>query len=265
MSNFENNELSILQSLLDAPERTTRNDKGTRSIFAHHARYDLEKGFPLITTKHVSFKNILHELLWFLSGSTNIKYLQKNKVNIWNEWASDKGEVGNMYGVQWRNWDLATDQIQNLIEGIKQNPNSRRHIVTAWNPSDVTGNLCALPPCHVLFQCYVNDDKLSTSLYMRSNDAFLGRPYNIASYAILTHMIANVTGLKAKELVINVGDLHLYSTHVEAVKQQLKNKPYPLPTLNIKRKVQSIDDFVFDDFELINYQHAGKIKAPVHK
>lgn len=246
-------------------DRGDRTGTGTRGIFGYQMRFDLEKGFPLITTKKLHLRSIIHELLWFLMGETNIKYLQDNKVRIWDEWADENGDLGPVYGSQWRSWPApngeSIDQITNLIEGIKNNPNSRRHIVTAWNPAEVDN--MALPPCHCLFQFFVADGKLSCQLYQRSADIFLGVPFNIASYALLTHMVAQVTGLKVGEFVHSFGDAHIYHNHFDQVRLQLTRAPRPLPKLLINEARTSIFDFVFEDFDFVGYDPHPTIKAPI--
>jgi thymidylate synthase len=246
-------------------DRGDRTGTGTRGIFGYQMRFDLEKGFPLITTKKLHLRSIIHELLWFLMGETNIKYLQDNKVRIWDEWADENGDLGPVYGSQWRSWPApngeSIDQITNLIEGIKNNPNSRRHIVTAWNPAEVDN--MALPPCHCLFQFFVAEGKLSCQLYQRSADIFLGVPFNIASYALLTHMVAQVTGLKVGEFVHSFGDAHIYHNHFDQVRLQLTRAPRPLPKLLINEERTSIFDFVFEDFDFEGYDPHPTIKAPI--
>ncbi|MEW6353704.1 MAG: thymidylate synthase [Pseudomonadota bacterium] len=242
-----------------------RTGTGTLSVFGYQMRFDLNDGFPLVTTKKLHLKSIIHEMLWFLSGDTNIKYLNDNGVRIWNEWADENGELGPVYGKQWRRWQAADgrviDQIGELIEQIKTNPNSRRLIVSAWNVGEL--DKMALPPCHAFFQFYVADKKLSCQLTQRSCDAFLGVPFNIAEYALLTHMIAQQCGLGVGEFVWSGGDCHIYLNHLEQVDLQLTRAPHPLPTLAIKRKPASIFDYRFDDFEILNYQAHPPIKATV--
>jgi thymidylate synthase len=246
-------------------EKTDRTGTGTRSIFGHQMRFNLADGFPLVTTKKVHLKSIIYELLWFLRGETNVHWLQEHGVSIWDEWADANGELGPVYGYQWRSWpsqiDGTIDQISNLIRDIKTNPDSRRLIVTAWNPSDIPR--MALPPCHCLFQFYVADGKLSCQLYQRSADIFLGVPFNIASYALLTMMVAQVTGLKLGDFVHSFGDAHLYLNHLDQANEQLSRKPYPLPVMKLNPDVKDLFDFKYEDFTLENYQaHAG-IKAPI--
>ena len=245
--------------------KSDRTGTGTYSVFGYQMRFDLAAGFPLVTTKKLHVKSIIHELLWFLQGDTNIAYLKRNGVSIWDDWADEKGELGPVYGHQWRSWPTpdggSTDQISQLIDQIKTNPDSRRLIVSAWNVADV-GRM-ALPPCHCLFQFYVADGKLSCQLYQRSADIFLGVPFNIASYALLTLMVAQVTGLQPGEFIHSFGDAHLYANHVEQADLQLSRAPLPLPTLRLNPDVGSIFDFVFEDFTLENYQAHPHIKAPV--
>jgi thymidylate synthase len=242
-----------------------RTGTGTLSVFGHQMRFDLSQGFPLVTTKKLHLRSIIYELLWFIRGDTNIGYLHDNKVRIWDEWADANGDLGPVYGAQWRSWparDGSTiDQLGDVIARIRKSPDSRRLIVTAWNPADV--DQMALPPCHCLFQFYVAGGKLSCHLYQRSADIFLGVPFNIASYALLTHMIAHVTGLKAGEFIHTLGDAHLYSNHLEQADAQLQRQPLPLPRLVIKRDVKAIDDFRFEDFEVLGYESHPHIAAPV--
>lgn len=245
--------------------KSDRTGTGTRSVFGNQMRFDLNAGFPLVTTKKCHLKSIIHELLWFLQGDTNIKYLQDNGVRIWDEWADENGDLGPVYGYQWRNWPApngeSIDQISKLIEMIKSNPDSRRLIVSAWNPALVDD--MALPPCHALFQFYVADGKLSCQLYQRSADIFLGVPFNIASYALLTMMVAQVCDLQLGDFIWSGGDCHLYSNHMEQVEEQLNREPLPLPTMRINPQVKSIFDFTFADFELCDYQAHPHIKAQV--
>lgn len=258
--------LDLLQHVLDngAP-REDRTGTGTLSVFGHQMRFDLSEGFPVLTTKKLHLKSIIHELLWFLQGETNVKYLQENGVRIWNEWADDKGELGPIYGYQWRSWPTPkgehVDQISRAIDQIKNNPLSRRIIVSAWNVGQL--DEMNLPPCHILFQFYVNDGKLSCQLYQRSADIFLGVPFNIASYALLTMMMAQVTGLKPGDFVHTLGDAHIYNNHMEQVKLQLTREPYPLPQMKINPEVKNIFDFKYEDFELVNYQAHPHIKGKV--
>ncbi|MEY8188627.1 thymidylate synthase [Peribacillus simplex] len=257
-------------------EKGDRTGTGTLSTFGYQTRYDLSKGFPLLTTKKLSVKAIIHELLWFLSGDTNTKYLTANGVRIWNEWADINGDLGPVYGEQWRSWPFtysytdygrkvsgisAIDQIDVVIDQIRQSPDSRRLLVSAWNVSALLE--MALPPCHFAFQFYVANGKLSCQLYQRSGDVFLGIPFNIASYSLLTHMIAHVTDLQVGEFIHTIGDAHIYTNHIAQVKTQLEREPRELPTLNIKRQVTDIDDFTFDDFEIIGYDAHPHIKGDV--
>jgi thymidylate synthase len=242
-----------------------RTGTGTLSVFGWQMRFDLSEGFPLVTTKKLHLRSIIHELLWFIRGETNIKYLHDNKVTIWDEWADEKGDLGPVYGAQWRSWPArdgsAIDQLSDVIGRIRKSPDSRRLIVTAWNPADV--DKMALPPCHCLFQFYVAGGKLSCQLYQRSADIFLGVPFNIASYALLTHMVAEVTGLKTGEFIHTLGDAHLYLNHLDQTDEQLTREPLPLPRLIIKRQVHEITDFRFEDFEIAGYQSHPHIAAPV--
>lgn len=246
-------------------QRGDRTGTGTLSVFGYQMRFDLSAGFPLVTTKKLHLRSIIHELLWFLRGDSNIKYLHDNKVTIWDEWADENGDLGPVYGVQWRSWPTPTgesiDQIEQLIGRLKNNPNSRRHIVTAWNPAEV--DEMALPPCHCMFQFYVADGKLSCQLYQRSADIFLGVPFNIASYVLLTMMVAQVTGYEAAEFIHTFGDAHLYLNHLEQAELQLGRDPLPLPTMRLNPAVTSIFDFTYDDFTLENYQYHKHIKAPI--
>lgn len=246
-------------------DKSDRTGTGTRSVFGHQMRFDLNAGFPLVTTKKCHLRSIIHELLWFLQGDTNIKYLQDNGVRIWDEWADENGDLGPVYGYQWRNWPTpngeSIDQISKLIEMINNNPDSRRLLVTAWNPAQVDD--MALPPCHALFQFYVADGKLSCQLYQRSADIFLGVPFNIASYALLTMMVAQVCDLELGDFIWSGGDCHLYANHMQQVEEQLSREPFALPTMRINPAVKSIFDFTFEDFELCDYQAHPHIKAPV--
>jgi thymidylate synthase len=245
--------------------KTDRTGTGTRSLFGWQMRFDLAEGFPLVTTKKVHLRSIIHELLWFLKGETNIRYLKDNKVSIWDEWADENGELGPVYGHQWRSWPArdgsAIDQIANLLQQIRKNPDSRRLIVTAWNPADV--DRMALPPCHCLFQFYVADGKLSCQLYQRSADIFLGVPFNIASYALLTMMVAQVTGLQPGEFIHSFGDAHLYSNHMEQVTLQLSRQPRILPAMRLNPAVTDLFAFRFEDFSLEGYDPHPHISAPV--
>lgn len=242
-----------------------RTGVGTKSIFGYQMRFDLEKGFPIITTKKIHLRSVIYELLWFLRGDTNIKYLREHNVTIWDEWAGEEGELGPVYGKQWRKWQAPNgkviDQIANVISEIKSNPNSRRHIVTAWNPADIAK--MALPPCHALFQFYVANGKISLQLYQRSADCFLGVPFNISSYSLLLMMIAQVTGLKPKEFVHTLGDAHVYRNHFKQVRDQLMRPPHKLPKMKINPKVKNINQFKFEDFNLVGYDPHPAIKAPI--
>jgi thymidylate synthase len=258
--------LDFLRHIRDhGVEKKDRTNTGTLSVFAYQMRFDLSKGFPLVTTKKLSLRSIIHELLWFLRGETNIKYLQENKVSIWDEWADNHGDLGPVYGKQWRAWQTmegnTIDQISEVVNQIKNNPNSRRLIVNAWNVGELSK--MALPPCHLLFQFYVAKNKLSCQSYQRSADSFLGVPFNIASYSLLTHMIAQQCDLEVGEFIWTGGDCHIYSNHLEQVNLQLSREPFPLPTLNLKRKPTSLFDYQFEDFEIINYQAHPHIKAEV--
>ncbi len=258
--------LDLLQHILDnGIERGDRTGTGTISVFGHQMRFDLQEGFPVVTTKKLHLRSIIHELLWFLQGDTNIKYLRDNGVSIWDEWADENGNLGPVYGHQWRSWPTpdgrSIDQISNLIAGLWANPNSRRHIVSAWNVADI--DEMVLPPCHCLFQFYVADGRLSCQLYQRSADVFLGVPFNIASYALLTMMIAQVTGYEPGEFIHTFGDTHLYLNHIEQTQLQLSRDPHPLPQLRLNLMVQSIFDFKYEDIELVDYQYHPVIKAPI--
>ena len=258
--------LQLLQHVLDnGVERDDRTGTGTYSTFGYQMRFDLSEGFPLLTTKKLHTKSIVHELLWFLRGETNVKSLQEVGVSIWNEWADEEGELGPVYGAQWRSWQTAggesVDQLSQLITQIKENPFSRRHIISAWNVGEIDN--MALPPCHTMFQFYVANEKLSCQLYQRSADVFLGVPFNIASYALLLIMVAHVTNLQLGEFVHTFGDVHLYKNHIDQAKLQLQREPLPLPTLNILRQVDSIFDFKYEDFELKDYQSHAHIAAPI--
>ncbi len=258
--------LGLLQHILDhGTEKTDRTGTGTKSVFGYQLRFDLQNGFPLVTTKKVHLKSIIHELLWFLKGETNIAYLKEHGVKIWDEWADEQGELGPVYGKQWRSWEgkngIVVDQVSELINQIKKNPDSRRLIISAWNVADLPE--MALMPCHTLFQFYVADGKLSCQLYQRSADVFLGVPFNIASYALLTMMIAQVCELKPGEFVHTFGDVHIYSNHMEQVTLQLSREPFPLPVMKLNPAVNNIFDFKFEDFTLEHYQSHPAIKAPV--
>lgn len=256
----------LLQHILDkGTDKTDRTGTGTRSVFGYQMRFNLADGFPLVTTKKVHLRSIIHELLWFLKGETNIAYLKENGVSIWDEWADAQGELGPVYGKQWRRWEgkneQTVDQITSLVQEIKKNPDSRRLIVSAWNVAELPQ--MALMPCHSLFQFYVADGRLSCQLYQRSADVFLGVPFNIASYALLTHMIAQVCQLKPGDFVHTFGDVHIYSNHFEQVKLQLSRQPFPLPTLQLNAAVTDLFSFRFEDIEILNYQCHPAIKAPV--
>ena len=268
--------LDLLEHVLDkGVEKSDRTGTGTISVFGYQMRFDLEEGFPVMTTKKLHLRSIIHELLWFLKGDTNIKYLNENKVSIWDEWADENGDLGPVYGAQWRNWNGdGIDQISEVLELIQSNPDSRRMIVAAWNPSvlpdpskgfaeNVASGNAALPPCHAFFQFYVADGKLSCQMYQRSCDIFLGVPFNIASYALLTLMMAQVSGLKPGEFVHTLGDAHIYLNHIDQVKLQLSRDPYPLPEMRINPDVKSIFDFVYEDFELIGYESHPHIKGDI--
>jgi thymidylate synthase len=256
-------------------EKTDRTGTGTKSVFGYQMRFNLAEGFPLVTTKKIHLKSLVHELLWFLKGSTNIEYLQENGVRIWNEWADENGNLGPVYGHQWRNWNSeGIDQIQGVIDTLKSNPDSRRMLVSAWNPSvlpdtsvsfseNVSNNKAALPPCHAFFQFYVADNKLSCQLYQRSADVFLGVPFNIGSYALLTMMVAQVCGFEAGDFVHTFGDVHIYSNHQEQIKEQLSRSPKPLPTMKLNPEIKNIFDFTYEDFELLNYDPHPLIKGKV--
>ncbi|MNW24120.1 Thymidylate synthase [compost metagenome] len=262
MKNYQELLRDILENGVDKGDRT---GTGTRSVFGRQLRFDLNKGFPLVTTKRIHLKSVIHELLWFLKGDTNTSYLKENGVTIWDEWADAEGNLGPVYGSQWRAWETPDgrhiDQIANVIDSIRNNPDSRRHIVSAWNVAVI--DEMKLPPCHFVFQFYVAQGKLSCMLTMRSVDTFLGLPFNIASYALLTHMVAQQCDLEVGEFVWSGGDVHIYSNHMEQVQTQLQREPYPLPKLVIKRKPDSIFDYVYEDFEFEDYQHHPGIKAPV--
>ncbi len=268
--------LYLLEHVMEKGVRKSdRTGTGTISVFGYEMRFDLEEGFPVMTTKKLHLRSIIHELLWFLKGDTNIKYLNDNKVSIWDEWADEHGDLGPVYGAQWRNWNGdGIDQISEVIELIKNNPDSRRMIVAAWNPSvlpeagksfaeNVAAGRAALPPCHAFFQFYVADGKLSCQMYQRSCDIFLGVPFNIASYALLTMMMAQVCGLKAGEFIHTLGDAHIYLNHIDQVKLQLSRKPYPLPQMKINKEIKSIFEFTYEDFELLNYQSHPHIKGEI--
>ena len=245
--------------------KSDRTGTGTKSVFGYQMRFDLSEGFPVVTTKKLHLRSIIHELLWFLKGDSNIKYLKDNGVSIWDDWADENGELGPVYGVQWRSWPTADgkhiDQIENLVNSIKNNPDSRRHIVNAWNVAEVEN--MALPPCHTMFQFYVADGKLSCQLYQRSADIFLGVPFNIASYALLTLMLAQVCGLEPGDFVHTFGDAHIYSNHFEQVEKQLSRDFRPLPTMKVNPAIKDLFEFKYEDFELLNYDPHPGIKAPI--
>lgn len=258
--------LDLMQDILDnGAEKGDRTGTGTLSVFGRQLRFDLSEGFPLLTTKKLHIRSIVYELLWFLNGDTNIKYLNDNRVSIWDEWADENGDLGPVYGHQWRSWPIPeggqVDQIVEVINQIKNNPDSRRHIVSAWNPAEISK--MALPPCHALFQFYVADGKLSCQLYQRSADYFLGVPFNIASYALLVYMFAQQCGLRPGEFVWTGGDVHLYINHIDQAHEQLSRSTMALPQLKIKRKPDSIFDYQYEDFEIMNYEAHPSIKAPI--
>lgn len=258
--------LSMMRHVRDhGARKDDRTGTGTLSIFGHQMRFDLSQGFPLVTTKKLHTKSVIHELLWFLRGDSNIRYLQENGISIWNEWADENGELGPIYGVQWRSWPTpsgeSVDQIKEVVDLLRDNPDSRRILVSAWNAAELSN--MALPPCHTMFQLYVADGKLSCQLYQRSADTFLGVPFNIASYALLTHMLAQQTDLKVGDFVWTGGDCHLYLNHLEQVEEQLSRQPLALPRLAIKRRPDSIFDYQFEDFEILNYECHPHIKAAV--
>lgn len=273
------NYLDLLQTILDnGTKKSDRTGTGTLSLFGYQLRFDLSEGFPAVTTKKLHFKSIIHELLWFLAGDTNIRYLKENGVRIWDEWATEDGELGPVYGAQWRNWVAPDgrhiDQISRLLDDLKDRPDSRRHIVSAWNPAllpdetrspkdNAAAGLQALPPCHTMFQFHVADGRLSCQLYQRSADVFLGVPFNIASYSLLTMMIAQVVGLKPGDFVHTFGDVHIYLNHIEQVKTQLAREPYPLPEMRLNPAVKDLFAFCYEDFELQDYRCHPAIRAPI--
>ena len=273
------NYLDLLQLILDeGSKKSDRTGTGTISLFGHQMRFDLQQGFPAVTTKKLHLKSIIHELLWFLSGDTNIRYLNDNGVTIWNEWATPEGDLGPVYGAQWRNWATPDgrhiDQVAQLLHDIRNRPDSRRHIISGWNPAvlpdesrspqeNAAAGLQALPPCHTLFQFHVADGRLSCQLYQRSADVFLGVPFNIASYALLTMMVAQVCDLEPGDFVHTFGDVHIYSNHLDQVREQLSREPLPLPTMKINPEVKDLFAFSFDDFELLDYQCHPAIRAPI--
>ena len=258
--------LDLMRHVYDhGTTKTDRTGTGTRSVFGYQMRFDLAEGFPLVTTKKLHLRSIIHELLWFLSGDTNIRYLKENGVSIWDEWADENGDLGPVYGAQWRSWPAADgrhiDQISQVVEQIRNTPDSRRLIVSAWNVGEIDN--MALPPCHAFFQFYVAEGRLSCQLYQRSADIFLGVPFNIASYALLLMMVAQVTGLKPGEFIHTLGDAHLYSNHLKQAKEQLDREPLPLPTMTLNPAIDNLFKFTFDDFELTGYESHPHIKAPV--
>jgi thymidylate synthase len=258
--------LKLLGDILEhGTDKSDRTGTGTRSLFGYQMRFDLAQGFPLLTTKKLHIKSIIYELLWFLRGETNVRWLQERGVRIWDEWADENGDLGPVYGSQWRSWPAPDgrhiDQIANLIEGLKTKPDSRRHIVSAWNPAEV--DEMALPPCHCLFQFYVANGRLSCQLYQRSADTFLGVPFNIASYALLTHMVARVTGYEVGDFVHTFGDVHLYANHFEQARLQLTREPRPLPKLELNPSVKRLEDFIFEDITITGYDPHPHIKAEV--
>ena len=258
--------LDLMRHILEhGAEKGDRTGTGTKSVFGYQMRFDLGKGFPMVTTKKLHLPSIVHELLWFLKGDTNVKYLQDNGVRIWNEWADENGDLGPVYGKQWRKWETKDgriiDQVKQAIETIKTNPNSRRIIVSAWNVGELED--MALMPCHAFFQFHVADGKLNCQLYQRSADVFLGVPFNIASYALLTHMMAQVCGLEAGDFVHTLGDAHLYNNHLEQARLQVSREPLPLPTLKLNPEIEDIDDFTYADVEVVGYNHHPHIKAPI--
>ena len=268
--------LDLLNHVLEkGDEKSDRTGTGTKSVFGYQMRFDLSEGFPLVTTKKIHVKSVIHELLWFLKGTTNIAYLKENGVRIWNEWADGNGDLGPVYGHQWRNWNSeGIDQIKEVVNTLKNNPNSRRMLISAWNPSvlpdteisfaeNVSNNKAALPPCHAFFQFYVSNNKLSCQLYQRSADVFLGVPFNIASYSLLTMMMAQVCGYEVGDFIHTFGDVHIYSNHEEQVKEQISRKLKPLPIMKLNPKVMSIFDFTYEDFELLNYNPHPLIKGAV--
>jgi thymidylate synthase len=259
--------LDLLEHVLEnGTEKDDRTGTGTFSVFGYQNRYDLRDGFPVVTTKKIHLDSVIYELLWFLRGGTNVDYLQEHGVSIWDEWADEEGELGPVYGKQWRKWetdngDQPIDQIKQVIENIQENPDSRRHVVSAWNVGELEE--MALPPCHLLFQFYVDDDQLSCQLYQRSADVFLGVPFNITSYSLLTCMIAQVTGLEPGEFVHSFGDVHLYRNHVDQAKTQLERDPHPKPDLRLNPAIEDIDDFSREDITIENYEHEPAIRAPI--
>lgn len=258
--------LDLMQHILDhGNHKSDRTGTGTRSVFGYQMRFDLSQGFPLVTTKRIHLKSVIYELLWFLRGDTNVRYLQEHGVRIWDEWADQNGDLGPVYGAQWRSWPnpdgTCIDQMANLMRQLKNTPDSRRHIVVAYNPSCV--DQMALAPCHALFQFYVADGKLSCQLYQRSADTFLGVPFNVASYALLTHMLAQQCDLQVGDFVWTGGDVHIYLNHLDQVRQQLGREPYPLPFLQFRRKPDSLFEYEYEDFQILGYQSHPTIKAPI--
>ena len=258
--------LDLLNHIIEnGVEKNDRTGVGTLSTFGYQTRFDLSKGFPLITTKKIHLKSVIYELLWFINGDSNIDFLKSNGVSIWDEWADASGNLGRIYGVQWRSWkkndNSHVDQLKNLMESLKNNPNSRRHIVSAWNVGEI--DEMALPPCHCLFQFYLANNKLSCQLYQRSADAFLGVPFNIASYSLLMHMVAHVLNFEVGDFVYTVGDLHLYKNHIDQAKTQILRKPYELANLKINREIDDIFSFVYEDFEIVNYKAHPHIKGAI--
>lgn len=258
--------LDLLEHVVNkGSEKQDRTGTGTLSVFGYQMRFNLQDGFPVLTTKKLHLKSIIYELLWFLDGNTNIKYLNEHGINIWNEWADENGDLGHIYGYQWRSWPApggkSVDQISNVINSIRENPDSRRHIISAWNVGEL--DKMALPPCHILFQFYVNDGGLSCQLYQRSADIFLGVPFNIASYSLLTMMIAQSTGLQPREFVHTLGDAHIYLNHIDQVKLQLARDPFPLPQMKLNPERKNIFNFEYDDFELVNYKSHPHIKGEI--
>jgi thymidylate synthase len=271
--------LDLLQTILDTgTQKSDRTGTGTISLFGYQMRFDLSEGFPAVTTKKLHFKSIIHELLWFLAGDTNTRYLNENGVRIWDQWATDEGELGPVYGAQWRNWvapdGRRIDQVSQLLQDLRDRPDSRRHIISAWNPAllpdesrspkdNAAAGLQALPPCHTMFQFHVADGRLSCQLYQRSADVFLGVPFNIASYSLLTMMVAQVVGLEPGDFVHTFGDVHIYLNHLDQVQTQLGREPYPLPEMRINPDRKDLFGFHYEDFELVNYQHHPVIRAPI--
>ena len=276
MNNLDKQYKELLETILHyGVDKKDRTGTGTLSIFGHQMRFDLQDSFPLLTTKKIHFKSVVHELLWFLDGGTNIKYLRENGITIWDEWADKNGDLGPIYGYQWRNWNSdGVDQLNNVIKSLKKNPSSRRMIVTAWNPNiipdssksfdeNVKNGKAALPPCHAFFQFYVSENKLSCQMYQRSADVFLGVPFNIASYSLLTHMVAQVCDYEVGDFIHTFGDTHIYLNHIEQVELQLSRDPMPLPTLKLNEEVKNIEDFKFEDIDILNYNSHPPIKGKI--